>query len=318
VTRVGAAGEAALLERLRRRLGRTGGGVALGIGDDAAILERVGPGAVLTVDTLIEDVDFRLRWASFADAGHKAAAASLSDLAAMGARPRGLLVALGVRARDRVDDVLHLVVAADRLGRRFGAPVVGGDLSATAGPLVVSVTAVGEVAPRRAWRRGRARPDDLVFVSGRPGEAAAGLALLESRRRAPAACVRRFLRPVPRLTLALALARRSWVRACADVSDGLARDALHLPRAGCGVAIDEARLPLSAALRRAARVLGRDPVELALAGGEDFELVLAAPAAHRARLERAGLRAIGVVTRRAGLHLSSGRHIRGFEHFRDR
>ncbi len=275
--------EQGLLTLLSRRLRRRSPGVSLGIGDDAALLADVGPEAVLTADMLVEGVDFELGWASFADVGHKAAAANLSDLAAMGAEPRGLLVSLGLRRDDRVADVLALMTRLDAVGRRFGAPVVGGDVSSLAGPLVVAVTAIGQVARRRALRRGRGRPGDVVLVSGALGGAALGLqGLMQGAKRDRFA--RRQLRPEPRVALGRALARAGVVRAAADLSDGLARDALHLAGPGCAVVLEVSRLPLEPGLARAAAARRLDAIDLALAGGEDFELVLAVP---RQRVQRA-------------------------------
>src|SRR5207253_2523920 len=141
-----------------------------------------------------------------------------SDLAAMGARPRALLLSLGLRRTDTVAEVLALVAALDAAGRRLGAPLVGGDLSRTSGPLVVSVAAVGEVEPRRALRRHRGRPGDVVLVSGALGGAALGLELLRRGRRRPAHFVRRQLAPQARVGLGRALGRTGVVRAAADLS----------------------------------------------------------------------------------------------------
>jgi thiamine-monophosphate kinase len=320
-------GEQGLLTAIAARLGRGPGrarrGVLVGVGDDAALLAAVGPAAALTTDLLVEGVDFEWRWARPADVGHKAAAVNLSDLAAMGARPRGLLLSLALRPGDAVRDVLALVTAVHREGSRYGAPLVGGDVSATSGPLVISVTAVGELTPAQAMRRHRGRPGDRVLVSGTLGAAAAALSLLAAGRRVPPALARRQLRPEPRVALGLSFARSGLVRSCADVSDGLASDALHVAGPGCGVELDLERLPVARSLARAAARLGREALELALEGGEDFELVLAAapgrvPALRR-RAAQLGvpLTDVGEVVRGSGLTLKgrATRGARGFDHF---
>jgi thiamine-monophosphate kinase len=326
--RIADVGEQGLLAAIARRLegarGHASRGVLVGIGDDAALLSAVGPAAVLTTDLLVEGVDFDWSWARPTDVGHKAAAVNLSDLAAMGARPRGLLLSLALRPGDAVRDVLALVDAVHREGSRHGAPLVGGDLSATSGPLVISVTAVGEVSAGRAMRRHRGRPGDRVLVSGTLGAAAAALSLFLSGRAAPPALARRQLRPEPRIALGLALSRSGLVRSCADVSDGLAGDALHVAAAGCGVELDLARLPRDRALEKAAWRLRRDAAELALQGGEDFELVLAAAPAQVPALLRLSTRLgvpltdVGVVVRRPGLSLTGRGSLGagGFDHFR--
>lgn len=321
-------GEAGLLARLEQRLRRAAPGVVLGAGDDAALLRQVGPLAVLTCDLLVENVDFRRAWSTPADIGHKAAAVNISDLAAMGARPRGLLAGLALRGDELASEVLDLLANLDRVGRRYGAPLVGGDLSYIDGPMVVSVTAVGEVAAKRALPRRAGRPGDLVLVSGTLGAAAAGLCMLEAAKPSgqPGAArwLRRQRRPMPQVALGLALADSGKVRACADVSDGLAKDALHLVPRQHGVAIDVDALPLASGLARAR--MARPAVELALYGGEDFELVLAAPARHvpqllrTARDLRVRLTVIGEVVARAGLHLR-GRDVarlagQAYDHFR--
>jgi len=321
-------GESGLLARLERELvRRRERGVLVHVGDDAAVLTRLSPSAVLSTDLLIEGVDFDFAWGAWADVGHKAAAANLSDLAAMGARPRGLLLGLGLRPEHQVANVLALVASMAKVGRRFAAPLVGGDLSRTSGPLVVAVTVVGEAEPRRAFRRRRARVGDVILVSGALGGAAVGLALLSARKRLPAAVIRRQLRPEPQIALGLALARWGRVTSAADISDGLARDALHLAPRGCGVELDAEALPIAAATRRAAAALGLDVVERALSGGEDFERVVAMRerdvAAALRIAERAGtsLTPVGRVVSRSGLSISgrsSRMAPRGFDHFRSR
>lgn len=320
-------GEAGLLAVLRRWLGVRRPGVPVPVGDDAAVLDAVAPHAVLTTDMLIEHVDFELAWASWADVGHKAAAVNVSDLAGMGAEPRALLLSLALRPSDRVADVLALVRAVARAGARYGAPLVGGDLSRIDGPLVVSVTAVGRVGEDEVLRRYHGRPGDVVAVSGRLGGAAAGLHCLVHEERAPARLTRRLLRPEPRVALGRALVRAGVARSGADISDGLASDALHVAGAGCGVELDVRALPIEPGVAAVAERMGRAPWQLALAGGEDFELVVAVPRKTWARAQRLASRlrvpltAVGRVVRRPGLHLvgdSGAAGLRGFDHFAPR
>lgn len=318
-------GEQGLLAALRALLDRPSGDVPISVGDDAAVLAWKRPGLAVTSDLLVEGVDFELAWAAWADVGHKAAHVNLSDLAAMGARPRALVLSLALRPADRVSDVLGLVRTMAREGKRHGAPLVGGDLSRTSGPLVVSVTALGEVEPTRALRRGRGRPGDELWVTGSLGAAAAGLQLLLAGRRQPASLVRRQLRPMARVAFGRALAARpGLVRSAADISDGLLGDVLHVLGPGTGAALDTSRLPLARGLGRVAAAHGWDAIDLALAGGEDFELVLAVEP-HRARAvqmlaRRAGiaLTRVGVVTRRPGVSFvgaSPRAGVRAFDHF---
>ncbi len=313
-------GEAGLIARIQKYVKPRGPGVVVGIGDDAALVRAVAPAAVLTTDMLVEDVDFRFAWAEWSDVGHKAAAVNLSDLAAMGASPRGLLLSLALRPDIHVEDVMALVRTLSQVGARYGAPLVGGDLSKIAGPVVASVTAIGEVDPKRALRRHAGRVGDVVLVSGALGGAAAGLAALQAGISTPLR--KRQLRPTPNVDLGVALARSGLVRSAADISDGLARDAMHVAPRGAGVAIEADALPIDKGVAELAARLGDDPLRLAAAGGEDFELVLAVAAKDVprvqaiARRQRRRLTAVGKIVKKPGVSLGPATDLTAFDHFR--
>ena len=299
MTTVAQIGEARLLAAIAKIAARPAPGVVVGVGDDAAVLSRIGPEVVLTTDMLIEGIDFERAWAKFGDIGHKAAAVNLSDLAAMGARPRALLLSLALQPSERVRDILTLVAAVQRQARRYGAALVGGDLSRTTGPLVLSVTAVGEVDEGRALPRYRGVPGDVLLVSGSVGAAAAGLLLLRGVAHgdgvSPAArraLVARQLRTTPRVALGCALVASRRAHSCADVSDGLARDTAHVLSAGATFRLELAALPVARGVAAIAQEVGRPAWELALGGGEDFELVLACAPRH-VRALQALARAVG-------------------------
>jgi thiamine-monophosphate kinase len=272
------ASELERIARLRALYGAPPGDAAIGIGDDAAVLA---PDLVLTVDAAVEDVHFRRAWigrgASWGDFGRRAALAAISDLAAMGAQPRALLSSLIVPPDldDRAFDAIALGIA--EAARACGAPVIGGNLS-RGDQVSITTTAVGR-AGARVLRRDGARPGDRLWVSGCVGAAALGLAALEAGLGfdpAAAPFVRRFLRPEPRLDLGSRAAAAA--SAAIDVSDGLVRDLLHLCAAsGVGAEIEAAAIPLAEGHDALARRLGRDPLAVALAGGEDYELLLAGP-----------------------------------------
>ena len=183
MTTIGDIGERRLIARIGDVVAKTGGAqswVERGIGDDAAVFGCSGR-VVASSDMLVEGVDFDFDWASFADVGHKAAAVNLSDLAAMGCRPRGLLLNLGLRRADAVAGVLALVRSLARVGAQYGAPLIGGDISSTSGPLVVSVTAVGDLDEGvESLSRATSVAGDKILVSGCLGGAAAGLGLMQS------------------------------------------------------------------------------------------------------------------------------------------
>lgn len=243
------------------------------VGDDAAVLRPpAGRRTVLTVDMLTEGVDFILGPSCPPRAvGHKALAVSLSDLAAMGARPEAALcaVCLPRSGGDRLARELQAGLAA--LAADYGVALAGGDTNAWDGPLVISVTAVGSVPPGAAWRRDGARPGDLVVVTGGCGGSILG----------------RHLAVTPRCREAAAIRASCTVHAAIDVSDGLSLDLARMMTAsGTSAIVDLDAIPIHDDARRLAAVPGdrRSPLEHALADGEDFELLLALPPEDARRL----------------------------------
>lgn len=303
---------------------------ALGLGDDAALV-GVTPGTelVATTDMVVAGVHFRPDDPAGAVA-RKALRVNLSDLAAMGARARFYLMTIAIPDALEIGWLRGFAagLAADQA--EFGVVLVGGDTTATPGPLTVSITALGEVPAGAALTRGGAQAGDLVFVSGTIGDAALGLACLDGRiadaaAADAAALADRFLLPRPRLALGEGL--RGLAHAAADVSDGLVADLGHVCAASAlGAEIEAARVPLSPAVRRLAAAEPGRLVE-ALTGGDDYELVFTAPPAAReavAALARSldlplgeigrMVEGAGVVVRDAkGAELAVGRA--GYRHF---
>jgi len=264
-------GEFGVIRRIERAAARAwprAPGVVVGIGDDAAVLRpRRGEDVVVTTDALVEGVHFRFETQSPLAIGRRALVANLSDLAAMGARPLGCLLALAAPPRLPVRTLDALVAGILREGRAHGCPLVGGNV-ARAREVSLTITAVGAVARGRALRRTGARARDRILVTGTLGGAALEVARAERGR----GRVRGV--PAPRLAAGRALARLRGVGACIDVSDGLEADLAHLLEpAGLAGALDPARLPRPRGFDAACRRLGLDPERLVLGGGEDYELL---------------------------------------------
>jgi len=239
--------------------------VRVGPGDDAAVLEG---GWVVTCDVSVEDVHFRRAWLSDREIGYRAAAASISDLAAMGASPVGVLVSL-VLPRQGGADPEAVQAGVREIAAEVGASVIGGDVSGSPGPLMIDVIALG----RTAWPvlRDGAEPGDDVWVTGRLGAAAAAVRLWE-RGDEPTPDLRAaFARPVPRVREARCLVEHELVDALIDLSDGLAGDAGHVAAAsGVRITLEAVRVPVAEAALEALGAEGA--LEAALHGGEDYEL----------------------------------------------
>jgi|SRR4051794_26641255 thiamine-monophosphate kinase len=289
-------GELGLLAELEER------GLARSIDADAAL---VPPNLVVTQDALIEGVHFRLDWTGMRDLGWKAAAVNLSDLAASGADPLGLVVTLGAPGRTEVEDVVQLYAGI----AETGVAVIGGDTT-EAPQLVLSVTALGR-SPRVPGRSG-ARPGDALVVTGPLGASAAGFEALRHGLGSP--LVRAHLRPPLRLAEGRQLA--AVATAMLDLSDGIATDGGRLAaRSGCRIVVELEQVPVGDGVADVAARVNRSPWELVCAFGEDYELLAALPVEEAAAC---GFPVVGRCEEGAGVALLlDGEPVRlaGWEHF---
>ena len=319
-----------------RRASRRSPAVRVGIGDDCAVLEPASGSLLLaTTDLLIEDVHFRRRWAAPTDIGWKALAVNVSDIAAMGGRPRWGLIALACPDAVTVEEAEGFYAGVQALATEHDVVIVGGDTCASPGGWIVNVTLLGE-AVRAPLLRSTARAGDVIAVTGSLGRSAAGLALLEANP-APAGVpgdaradvTAAHLRPRPRTREGLWLGEAGGVTAMIDLSDGLATDLGHLcEESAVGARVDLARIPVDGSVREVARALGRDAVHWATGGGEDYELLLTCAPDALDRLAGGLARATGTALTAVGEMMPVADGIRyldacgetvsigpGFEHF---
>jgi len=327
-------GEFGVIDLIRRRYG--GGALPgeLTIGDDAAVVRVPRGRAVLSTDMLLSGTHFSLDYFQPVEVGFRALSANLSDLAAMGATPVCYLAALAAPGNTPVATVDGIFRGMTAAAAPCGMRLVGGD-TCRGSRLVLCLTVVGAVERGRPVTRFGARPGDLLYVTGSPGWSHLGLRLLrDGRPPRPAGwrreAVRRHLRPEARWREGRIAAASGAVAAMIDLSDGVLPDLSHLlERGGLGATLSEASFPLSPAFRKGAATLGIDPLEAFLAGGEDYELLMAVRPDRRGGFLRAvrafpaGATQVGVVTaepgirvRRPGGSLLCGRELpRGFAHF---
>jgi len=270
-----------LIEAIRRVLSGEEPGVVVGLGDDAAVVEHGTGQTVLTTDLLVEGVHFDLGSISARDLGWKSIVVNVSDIAAMAASPRYALVSIGLTPQVEASWVMELYGGMRSACEEYALTLVGGDTNRSPA-VVLSVAVTGEVAPGRAVRRSTAQPGDVIVVTGELGAAAGGLALSRAHPSRAAAALSEpwarelidaLARPTARVGEAQTLAQ-AGVTAMMDLSDGLAKDLSRLcAESGVGARIELSDIPVSEALRRGATTLGVDPLELAIGGGEDYELL---------------------------------------------
>ena len=350
-------GEFGLIHAIQKLSYQRSPATMIGIGDDAAVL-KIPPATVLlaTTDMLIEGVHFDLSYTDFYSLGWKSAAVNLSDIAAMGGVPRFCLTSLAIPPHIPVEAVKDYYQGFTALVRTYKTILVGGDTCVSKDGLVISVTILGEANKRTVIPRSGAKHGDRIFVTGTLGDAGAGLELLKSgvreqgtgvRRRASgvrhqksevgsknfasdlrtshSALIKRHLRPVPRVDWGRKIAKSGCASSMIDVSDGLSSDLSHLcEESGVGAVLLSDAIPLSRSILRSAGQLNKSPLQYALSGGEDYELLFTMPESRMKILQGLNIPVteIGMITKRKSMILvnAAGRkaalHPTGYNHFK--
>ncbi|WP_321368057.1 thiamine-phosphate kinase [uncultured Desulfuromusa sp.] len=298
--------------------------LSLGIGDDCSIQPQKAERDLLTsVDLLIEDIHFKRQWTNMFDLGRKSAAVNISDIAAMGGTPLSLFLGIGRPRTISDSEIKELLSGFLTEAKTYGVVLTGGDSCSSPGPLMISVTVQGEAASGEAICRQGASYGDAIYVSGSLGDSALALHQLQQGQQPDPFLNQRFHTPAPQVPLGQELAKRHLATAMLDVSDGLLADLGHILDASeVGAELNLSEIPLSTPFKKA---LASDAtlIDLALAGGEDYELVFTSPLKDLDQL----IHLPHVVTRIGSISQKSGLRIRhsngdlyhcqrgGFDHF---
>jgi thiamine-monophosphate kinase len=329
-------GEFGLIKRISAIIPARAKGVVKGIGDDVAVLDLSGPEYLLaTCDVQVEGVHFNRDAITAYQLGRRAAAINVSDIAAMGGKPRWALVSLAIPENTEAGYIEEMYIGMREQAAMAGASIVGGNLSGIDSIMIVDFTLLGLVSPELLVLRSTARVGDAVLITGSPGESRAGLELVRRPDLMPNSpyrqkLIEKHLCPQPRLVEGQLLAGTGQVTSMIDVSDGLTGDLFHICKSsGTGAEIEAASLPVSPAVYEAAQAAGADFLEWVLSGGEDYELLFTAgPGAvnglRKMLLDEAGTSCaqIGRITAAEGdvrVRLEDGRLLRpsigGWDHF---
>lgn len=307
-------GEFGLIKEIKRICNNASGDLLLNIGDDAAAVRTRTGTALLSSDMLVEGVHFDLRSTSYYQLGHKVLAVNLSDIYAMGGRPRYFLLNIGIPKKCEINNIKDLYRGLKKLADMHGVAVIGGDTSSSGHGLVLSGTIIGET--KRVISRKGAKPGDGIYAAGTLGDSAMGLELLKKGTKHKAQnklkLCKRHLMPEP-----APLKRTKDITAMIDISDGLLIDLSHIcDESGVGAMIYSDKIPVSKELSAVAKRSHKDPLDYALKGGEDFVLLFTSAAKTRRDAFRIG----EIINRGRYIIDSNGRkqafRPEGYEHFR--
>ncbi|PJE46152.1 MAG: thiamine-phosphate kinase [Sediminibacterium sp.] len=287
-TEIADLGEFGLIEHLTKNAEIQNASTILGVGDDAAVIDHFGKQTVVTTDLLLEGIHFDLMYTPLKHLGYKAVVVNLSDIYAMNATPTQITLSIGISNRFSVEALNEFYEGVYFACEKYGVDLIGGDTSSSLKGFVISVTAIGEVAPDQFVKRSTARKGDLICVSGDLGGAYLGLTLMEREKKIyqenptiqpdledESYIVGKLLKPEARKDIIEFFASNQIVpTAMMDVSDGISSEVLHLcKQSNLGARVYEEKLPIADASRKAAFKFGLDPTVCALNGGEDYELI---------------------------------------------
>jgi thiamine-monophosphate kinase len=287
-TEIADLGEFGLIEHLTKNAEIQNASTILGVGDDAAVIDHFGKQTVVTTDLLLEGIHFDLMYTPLKHLGYKAVVVNLSDIYAMNATPTQITLSIGISNRFSVESLNEFYEGVYFACEKYGVDLIGGDTSSSLKGFVISVTAIGEVAPDQFVKRSTARKGDLICVSGDVGGAYLGLTLMEREKKIyqenpniqpdledESYIVGKLLKPEARKDIIEFFASNQIVpTAMMDVSDGISSEVLHIcKQSNLGARVYEEKLPIADASRKAAFKFGLDPTVCALNGGEDYELI---------------------------------------------
>jgi thiamine-monophosphate kinase len=284
-------GEFGLIDRIRKWMAASDSAVIQGIGDDVAVIEMAGKTLLVTTDILIEGIHFDRSWIDPYRLGKKALIVNLSDIAAMGGNPKYFLISLGLPKDLSLSFISSFYRGLKEGARKFRVDLIGGDTSLSQ-KIVINICLLGGGRKKGLLFRRGARVGDDLLVSGTLGDAALGLKILQKKRfiGGPKGLIEKHLSPCPRIQLGQAIGKHHCATAMIDVSDGLLIDTKHLlEESGVGARIWEERIPLSRLYRQWIRIYSKDPYQIALCGGEDYELLFTAPPETRKKISSLAL-----------------------------
>jgi len=295
---LGKVGEFGFIRKIQEKFGVSRFPVIQGIGDDAAILrQQSGQDLLASTDLLVEGIHFNLSCHRLKDIGYRAAVANLSDIAAMGGKPEALLIGIAIPPAFTLPDLKTFYDGLMEPCRQHDVMLMGGDTSASQSQLFLSITVFGSIKQGRSLRRSGAKISDLIYVTGSLGDSLAGLRLLQNpvhtgpsydrkKKRRDRILTQRHLRPTPRVDVGQFLVQSQLAHAAIDLSDGFSGDLRHICQASrVGAEIWTQDIPISPECRSLAQDLHEPPLDLALQGGEDYELLFTAPANRRQKIE---------------------------------